>query len=551
MGGAAGLAETGCIGAGVHSKGDSAIGRFQSRGAFMHDAAAPSIAVIGGGPTAVAFLESLIHSRDTIGPDVSLDLTVFDPSPHPWCGHSFAPDRPEALTNTYTPDMSVRHWQPEHVDIWLKANGYTEFAGNNFAPRSLIGQYFKESAQQAASRMEGFAFIREQVTGLTVVDDRVHLYTQNEGYTFDYAVLSVGRSDRFDPYGLEGQENFCIRPYPLKNALAGVDPDEHIGIIGTGLTAVDLVMALKADKHRGRITLFSRHGLLPAVRPPSLKYELQRFTVKAIEDRAAAKGELSLEDLVHLVHEELDHACTSPEPLTEEIFPTRYGIDRLRHQLMHIDDGEVAYSIAIKTLLPLQDAWYLLTPADKARTASFRHIYNTLCCPMPRHRAAEILELADSGQLDVVRGVKSVAKDARGQLVAITADYPLLYFDRVFSAGSNGNALDPLAAPLISSLLRSGQGRAHPFGGLDVERTTSRLLDAHNRPQPRLYAVGTMTSGAFQVLNGYIVLRRRTAHIADAIVKDHQERRDRIIKAPLAGSRDRERLGRRPDGAFG
>lgn len=497
---------------------------------------AKKIAVIGGGPTAVALLESLIRSRDTFGPHVSLDVTVFDPSPLPWCGHSFAPDRPEALTNTYTTDMSVRHWQPVHMGNWLNANGKAEFAGNNFAPRSLIGQYFKESAQQAASRLEDFAFIREQVTGLTLVDDRVHLSTQTGGHSFDYAILSVGRSDKFDPYGLAGHENFCIRPYPLKDALAGVDPDETIGIIGTGLTAVDLIMALKADKHRGRITLLSRHGLLPAVRPPSLKYELQHFTVKGIEHRAAAKGGLSLEDIVQLVHEELDHACTSPEPLTEEIFPTRYGIDRLRHHLMHIDDGRKAYSILIKTLLVLQDAWYFLNPADKARVAGFRHIYCSLCCPMPQLRAAELLGLAESGQLDVVRGIRSVAKDASGQFVAIAADHPPLYFDRIFSAGSSGNAPDPMAALVVESLLQSGQGRAHPFGGLDIERTTSRLLDAHGRPQPRLYAVGTMTSGAFQVLNGYSVLRLRTGHIAEAILNHDQERRDRRSRHRARGA---------------
>ncbi|WP_163266293.1 FAD/NAD(P)-binding protein [Chelativorans alearense] len=115
----------------------------------MHDTAALSIAVIGAGPTAVALLESLIRSR---GPGVSLDVTVFDPTPHPWCGHSFAPDRPEALTNTYTSDMSAPHWQPEHGGLWLKATGNAEFAGNKFAPRSIIGRYFKDSAQEKRDR---------------------------------------------------------------------------------------------------------------------------------------------------------------------------------------------------------------------------------------------------------------------------------------------------------------------------------------------------------------------------------------------------------------
>ncbi len=409
----------------------------------------------------------------------------------------------------------------------MKASGYAEFTGDNFAPRSVIGQYFKDSAQQAVVKLEAFAFIREWVTELTVIDGRVRVSTQKGSDAFDYAILSVGRSANFDPYGLEGKENFSAKVYPLADALRGVDPDENIGIIGSGLTAIDLTMALKANNHRGRITLLSRHGLLPAVRPPALKYELKYFTVKAVEKIAAAKGGISLEDLVHLHRKELDSAGTSPQPILDEVFPRDYGIDRLRRQLMHIEDGRAAYSITIKMLLALQDAWYFLESSEKAHAARFHHVCNSLCCPMPRHRAADLLDLADTGQLDVIREVKSVAKHAHGQFVAMTAGHPPLTFDRVFSAASNGNALDPRAASLLNSLLQSGQSRAHPFGGLDVERTTSRLLDAGGRPQPCLYAVGTTTSGAFQILNGYSVLRLRAAQIADTIFENHQERRDR------------------------
>jgi uncharacterized NAD(P)/FAD-binding protein YdhS len=86
---------------------------------------------------------------------VPLDVPVFDPTSHPSCGNSFTADRVEALTTIYSSDMSVRHWQPEHLDVWLGANGNTEFAGSNFAPRSLIGQHFKESWENClAARSE-------------------------------------------------------------------------------------------------------------------------------------------------------------------------------------------------------------------------------------------------------------------------------------------------------------------------------------------------------------------------------------------------------------
>ncbi|MGK9165726.1 FAD/NAD(P)-binding protein [Inquilinus limosus] len=484
------------------------------------------VAVVGAGPTAVALMEGLARARGTVDPGAFLDVTVFDPTPHPWCGQSFAPDRPEALTNTYTPDLSVRHWEPEHVNDWCRANGYAEFAGENFAPRSLIGRYLQDAARQAAARMDAFAFVREPVTGVTLTGERVRVDTPTGHDVFDYAVLSMGRATVHDPYGLAGQEKFRVSPYPLQDTLGEVDPDEHIGIIGCGLTAVDLIAALKADRHRGRITLLSRRGLLPAVRPSPVRYSLRHFTVSNIEGIAAAKGKVTLQDLVRLLYEDLDHAGASRRALVDEIFPADYGLDRLRRQLACVDDGETAYSIALKSIVACQDAWYLLDTAGRDVVSRFRHIYSSLCCPMPRHRAADILDLAGSGQLEVVRGLQSVAKGPDGRFVAISANPQPLHFDRVFSAASELNAIDPMAEPIINGLLRSGQARAHPFGGLDVERTTSRLLDARNHPQPRLYAVGTTTIGAFQALNGYIVLRRYAVQIADSILAHHRARYD-------------------------
>jgi hypothetical protein len=201
-----------------------------------------------------------------------------------------------------------------------------------------------------------------------------------------------------------------------------------------------------------------------------------------MEDIVAANGRLTVPDLVGLLLRDINDAHASPESLTEELYPQRYGIDRLRHQLASLVDGGMAYSIAIKLLTSVQDAWYFLSSSDKERMTSFAHIFNSLCCPMPRHRAVQMLELADVGQLAVVRGLKSVARNADCQFTAIAEDHPPIQFDRVFSAGFDGNRPDPMAQPLITGLINSGHGRAHPFGGLDVDRTTSRLIDANNQP---------------------------------------------------------------------
>jgi uncharacterized NAD(P)/FAD-binding protein YdhS len=115
----------------------------------------------------------------------------------------------------------------------------------------------------------------------------------------------------FEPYGPQGHDNFSITPFPLKDNLFSADADEHVGIIGSGLTAIDLIFGLVANNDRGPITIMSRRGLLPAVRRPPVEYGLEYFTVKGIDHIVAAKGSISLKDLIDLTYKELDHAQMS------------------------------------------------------------------------------------------------------------------------------------------------------------------------------------------------------------------------------------------------
>lgn len=83
---------------------------------------------------------------------------------------------------------------------------------------------------------------------------------------FDYAVLCVGGDSPKDVYGLTGTPGFIAEPYPLSGTLAELGENDHVAVIGSGLTAVDIVLSLAARGHRGPISLMSRRGVLPGVR---------------------------------------------------------------------------------------------------------------------------------------------------------------------------------------------------------------------------------------------------------------------------------------------
>jgi uncharacterized NAD(P)/FAD-binding protein YdhS len=101
---------------------------------------------------------------------------------------------------------------------------------------------------------------------------------------------------------LVGAAGYVRDPYPLRQSLAEVPEQARVAIVGSGLTAVDVVMALRARGHQGPITLVSRHGLLPAVRRPPARHDLRHLTVPRLEALASRNGGLGLVDVLALCH---------------------------------------------------------------------------------------------------------------------------------------------------------------------------------------------------------------------------------------------------------
>jgi uncharacterized NAD(P)/FAD-binding protein YdhS len=87
-----------------------------------------------------------------------------------------------------------------------------------------------------------------------------------------FAVLATGmfpaaRTPQTESSGLNAA---AVDPWDV-SAMARLDPQSTVLIIGSGLTMVDAVVSLEQAGHRGPIEVFSRHGLLPHVRrqPPT------------------------------------------------------------------------------------------------------------------------------------------------------------------------------------------------------------------------------------------------------------------------------------------
>lgn len=249
-----------------------------------------SIIVIGGGVsgTLTAFHLARRTRRTRI--------VLIEPRREPGLGLAYSTPSLQHLLNVPAGKISALPEQPNHFLHWVQRHFDPALTEADFAPRAVFGRYIQSLLAQAP-----------QVEHLpaTAVDCRVEderaVVTLADGSTVagDAVVLATGN---FDPAPLPGVAYETTRSGVYRHSAwdagtyRGMDPEAEVTLIGTGLTAVDVILRLRELGHRGRITAISRHGVFPnrhakyapltqcviAGKPPATARELLRAVHNAI-----------------------------------------------------------------------------------------------------------------------------------------------------------------------------------------------------------------------------------------------------------------------------
>jgi uncharacterized NAD(P)/FAD-binding protein YdhS len=488
------------------------------------------IGVVGGGASAVCLLDAL-SQRDLVPHEV----TVFEPSPYLWRGRAYQPDAVTVRVNAPPDDMSVRFGDPAHFESWVTArdlvlsNGSDSYedpwSGIRFPPRAMFGDYLEQAARAAMFRLVDrgcrIELVRDFAVSAELTPGGLDLFSgRGERYAFDHAVLCVGGGRPADLYNLGAAPGFVADPYPVAWRLAEIPADDDVTVIGSGLTAIDVVLSLAARGHTGRISLVSRRGVLPAVRQRQVHYELGHFTPARFRAMAARGETCTLEEVLGTMRAELVDAGVSPADVGREVFSVEAEdpISRLRRQFESVGEAGLGMRILQRAVPDTgPDVWPLLPEQDKDEL--LRGHYRTimsLCCPMPPSSAATLLSLADSGQLEVVRGLREIVADPGGGFQVLTEGGNRKAAVVVNAVNAPGHKIPVKADPLVSSLVQAGAAELHPRGGVHVERATSRLT-VDGRPDSRVYALGDLAAGSLFFTFGVPSLVDRAYDIAEAI----------------------------------
>ncbi len=215
-----------------------------------------TVGIIGGGASGVlAAAQVLAHTPHRVVIVEPGDLAR---------GIAYSTRYASHLLNAPAAKMSAFADDPSHFLRWLESRYPGEYGAVSFVPRFVYGEYLSEIVSRFFSNYPGrFTHMRDTAAG---VESNVHglsIVCANGGsLRVDRCVIATGHATQTRAGGRTGIPGYFSSAW-IDGALVPGNGDEPVAILGSGLSAIDAVLALRDNGHSGSISLISTRGLLP------------------------------------------------------------------------------------------------------------------------------------------------------------------------------------------------------------------------------------------------------------------------------------------------
>lgn len=183
-------------------------------------------------------------------------------------GVAYSTSSPSHLLNVPAGRMSAFPDDADHFLRWAKQQD-PRIGGGTFVPRQLYGRYLAAllaDTETAARPTVQLTRVPRAAAALRMGEHGVDIELDGGSVIqADLAVLAIGNFPPGNPAIADpswyGSWRYAKDPW-APGALE-VEPDGDVLLLGTGLTMIDIAVALKEKGHRGVVHAISRRGLLP------------------------------------------------------------------------------------------------------------------------------------------------------------------------------------------------------------------------------------------------------------------------------------------------
>lgn len=388
--------------------------------------------------------------------------------------------------------MSLFSDQPDHFLNWLQENKFRfrhllpEVHAKVFVPRKIYGDYIVEHLDRIHHVAPGRFGIRiDEVVSVKKNNEKfkVRLESGNE-LDVDHVVLALGNFPPGDlfPEGnpVNADPRYFSNPW-TDRVYSNLSGEEHILLVGTGLTAVDVVLGLRTRGFKGKVSMISRRGRLP------MPHDMNSTPVK-------------LEFPGHL------HPREAWQWLKLKIDGDK-------------NNSWVAY---LDGLRPLTQQFWKSWSIDEKKyfMKRLRQFWEVVRHRIPKESHDALSAMEVSKQLFIAKANISEAKlTASGIEVAFDKKSGLKndVFSKVINCTGPESNYRKVKFPIIVDLMNQGMVAADELG-LGIRCSADgRIIDAHNLPIDGLWCIGPMRKSALWETTALRELREQAEEFARGV----------------------------------
>lgn len=292
-----------------------------------------SVAIIGAGFSGTL---TAVHMLRSPSAETQFDIHLIDVRGTFGPGLAYSPPSERFKLNVRADAMGALADDAEGFYRWLRERDIA-MSPHDFAPRLLYGRYLSDLLEQASSRSNNHTLhrIHDEVVDIIRETERgTWTLTLQSGRTItaEACILAMGNLMQTSAFALRPASQ-CRQPFESKS-YENVPSYENIFILGSSLTAVDVIMECEARGFRGTYTVLSRHGRFP------LPYtELSTVEPANLPHNWDTRG--SVRDLVSTVRAE-SRRLGSSQPVFEAMRPNiqsmwgHFSLGERRRFLRHV-----------------------------------------------------------------------------------------------------------------------------------------------------------------------------------------------------------------------
>jgi uncharacterized NAD(P)/FAD-binding protein YdhS len=433
------------------------------------------VAIIGGGFSGTMVAVNL--SRLSQG---RLRIALIEGKSKHGPGLAYGTKDAEHLLNVRAGGMGAFADNPGHFHEWLmrQPGALAATTPDTFMPRLVYGQYLREVLEQARTLQGGIDLLNARITGVEPTGNSYDLMDASGLVArARKIVLALGNFPPMDQW---------LDPYAPGIATRLCGPGD-VFLVGTGLTALDMLVTMARDKPSGKIHLLSRSGLFPQVHMPLKAYPV----------------------------------FLDPDQLPRSAFEL---LTMIRREVRNAAQAGIGWQDVIDTMRPLnQRIWQALPlPEQKRFLKRVRSFWDT-----HRHRSAPEVMAAKNTLEDQQRLVQHkgsfVSAMVDGERVGVTwqpshGERQTIVVECAVACTGPQTDLQKVDDPLIRNLLGQGLILPDPLRlGMDTG-PDGEVLGRDGKPTPGLYTIGTWRKGRLYESVAVPELRGQAADLASALM---------------------------------